>query len=97
MTNCSGRRVDVCAGFWTDEEFRDELASVAAQMAQHVGRTWRPLSDTAVAAQTLYGAPNAGSAWRRGVDYYPEGTLLWLDVDTTIATDAPDSIEQLLA
>ena len=26
-------------------------------MTQHVGRTWRPLLDTAVAAQLLYGAP----------------------------------------
>jgi predicted metalloprotease with PDZ domain len=84
LTEYLGELLPRRAGFWSDEEFRDELASVAAQMAQHVGRTWRPLSDTAVAAQVLYGAPNAGSSWRRGVDYYPEGTLLWLDVDMTI-------------
>jgi predicted metalloprotease with PDZ domain len=84
LTEYLGELLPRRAGFWSDEEFRDELASTAAQMAQHVGRTWRPLSDTAVAAQTLYGAPNAGSSWRRGVDYYPEGTLLWLDVDMTI-------------
>ena len=27
---------------------------------------------------------SAWSSWRRGVDYYDEGELLWLDVDTTI-------------
>jgi predicted metalloprotease with PDZ domain len=32
----------------------------------------------------LYGSPQAGRAWRRSVDFYPEGTLIWLDVDMTI-------------
>ena len=84
LTNYLGELLPWRAGFWSADEFRDELAATAAQMAQHVGRTWRPLSDTAVAAQTLYGSPSAGGAWRRSVDYYPEGTLLWLDVDMTI-------------
>ena len=84
LTEYLGELLPRRAGFWNDEEFRDELASVAAQMAQHVGRNWRPLSDTAIAAQTLYGAPSAGSSVRRSVDYYPEGTLLWLDADMTI-------------
>ena len=84
LTNYLGELLPWRSGFWSADEFRDQLASTAAQMAQHVGRGWRPLSDTAVAAQTLYGAPNAGSSWRRGVDYYPEGTLVWLDADMTI-------------
>jgi predicted metalloprotease with PDZ domain len=53
-------------------------------MEQHTGRTWRPLLDTAVAAQLLYDAPGASTNWRRSVDYYPEGELLWLDADMTI-------------
>ena len=84
LTEYLGELLPWRSGFWTADEYRDELASTAAQMAQHVGRTWRPLSDTAVAAQVLYGSPGAGGAWRRSVDFYPEGTLLWLDVDMTI-------------
>ena len=84
LTNYLGELLPWRSGFWTADEFRDNLAATAAQMAQHVGRTWRPLSDTAVAAQVLYGSPQAGGAWRRSVDFYPEGTLLWLDVDMTI-------------
>jgi predicted metalloprotease with PDZ domain len=42
------------------------------------------LLDTAVAAQLLYEAPGASTNWRRSVDYYPEGELLWLDADMTI-------------
>src|SRR5260370_23492075 len=48
------------------------------------GRTWRPLEDTAVAAQLLYLAPNDYSAYRRSVDYYPEGSLIWLEADVKI-------------
>jgi predicted metalloprotease with PDZ domain len=31
-----------------------------------------------------YEAPGASTNWRRSVDYYPEGELLWLDADMTI-------------
>jgi len=84
LTEYLGELLPWRAGFWSADEFRDELAWTAAQMAQHTGRTWRPLADTAIAAQVLYGSPSAGGAWRRSVDFYPEGTLLWLDADMTI-------------
>jgi predicted metalloprotease with PDZ domain len=48
------------------------------------GRTWRDLQDTAVAAQILYSMPPEGASWRRSVDYYDEGTLIWLEADTII-------------
>jgi predicted metalloprotease with PDZ domain len=32
----------------------------------------------------LYNASNAWSAWRRGVDFYDEGELIWLEADTII-------------
>ena len=56
----------------------------AAEMDHRPGRTWRNLQDTATAAQTLYTTPNDWDNWRRSVDYYAEGELIWLDVDTTI-------------
>src|SRR5206468_5585916 len=43
-----------------------------------------PLADTAIAAQTLYYSPQEWGSWRRSVDYYPEGTLLWLEADVLI-------------
>src|SRR2546428_7201921 len=84
LTNFLGELLPYRSGLINAEEYRDELASTAAGMSQHVGRTWRPLLDTAVAAQVLYGSPGAGMAWRRSVDFYPEGSLVWLDVDMTI-------------
>lgn len=84
LTNFLGELLPYRSGLINAEEYRDELAATAAGMSQHVGRTWRPLLDTAVAAQVLYGSPGAGRAWRRSVDFYPEGSLIWLDVDMTI-------------
>jgi predicted metalloprotease with PDZ domain len=63
---------------------RDVIALEADDMQQHRGRVWRPLSDTAVEASLLYGARPDWEAWRRGVDFYEEGTLIWLEVDALI-------------
>jgi predicted metalloprotease with PDZ domain len=71
-------------GLWTPEEYRDNLASIAANLDRRPGRTWRPLIDTTVAAQLLYNAPSEWEAERRGVDFYDEGWLVWLDADTLI-------------
>ena len=35
-------------------------------------------------AQVLYNTGGGWDNWRRGIDFYAEGDLLWLDVDTTI-------------
>jgi predicted metalloprotease with PDZ domain len=47
------------------------------------GREWRSTDDTAVGISGLQGGA-AWANWRRSADYYPEGDLVWLDVDTTI-------------
>lgn len=72
------------AGFWTPAEFRQSLAMTAAAMDHEAGRTWRSLQDAADMASLLYYVPSAWHNWRRGTDFYPEGVLLWLDVDTKI-------------
>lgn len=72
------------AGIWTQAEYRESLASVASAMENRTGRTWRSLQDTADAAQLLYGSPSDWINYRRATDFYPEGQLLWLDVDTKI-------------
>ncbi len=59
-------------------------AYTAASLDHRSGRAWRPLQDTADAAPFLYGASSAWANWRRGVDFYDEGALIWLEVDTKI-------------
>jgi len=68
----------------TAAQYRDYLASTAAMLDYRPGRTWRDLQDTATAAQILYEASGQWDNWRRNTDYYAEGDLVWLDVDTTI-------------
>jgi len=84
LTQYLGDVLAARSGIETDSQYRDALAHSAATLDYRPGRTWRDLQDTATAAQILYGAANEWDNWRRDVDYYPEGELIWLDVDTTI-------------
>ncbi len=84
LTTYLGNILTARSELWTPEQYREELAMTAAYLNIEPGRTWRPLEDTAVAAQLLYGARSGWGSWRRSVDYYPEGDLIWLDADVTI-------------
>jgi predicted metalloprotease with PDZ domain len=84
LTEYMGEVLTPRSALWTPEQYRDWLAITAASLDNEYGRRWRPLEDTAVAAQLLYSAPEDYNAYRRNVDYYPEGTLIWLDADVTI-------------
>jgi predicted metalloprotease with PDZ domain len=84
LTEYLGEVLTRRSGLWSPEDYREYLASTAADMDNTYGRRWRALEDTAVAAQLLYEAGNDYGNYRRSVDYYPEGSLIWLDVDVTI-------------
>ncbi|HUP03114.1 MAG TPA: hypothetical protein VMU19_03945 [Bryobacteraceae bacterium] len=86
LTNYLGEVLAARSGLRTSQEFLDSLAKTAAEMDNQGGRSWRPLQDTAVDAQVLYGADEDYRNYRRDVDFYPEGTLVWLDVDVQIRT-----------
>jgi predicted metalloprotease with PDZ domain len=84
LTEYLGTILTARCGLWTPEETRDYLALMADLMQSHKGRTWRPLIDTSVAAPLNHFSTNQWQAWHRGVDYYDEGTLIWLEADTRI-------------
>ncbi|HYT91658.1 MAG TPA: hypothetical protein VEL76_23295 [Gemmataceae bacterium] len=84
LTQYLGAVLTVRCGLWTEEQFRDNLAQIADWAQNQRGRTWRNLEDTAVAAQLLFYARGDWASWRRSVDFYDEGILLWLEVDTLI-------------
>ncbi len=84
LTEYLGDMLTARSGLWTDDQYREALANSAAMLDNRPGRTWRDLQDTATAAQTLYETSGQWGNWRRSVDYYPEGELLWLQVDTMI-------------
>ncbi len=86
LTNYLGWLLAVRTGLYTPEEGRDYLAMTAARMTNVKARGWRPLDDTAAAASTLFDATGSWRSARRSVDFYDEGTLLWLEVDVLIRT-----------
>jgi predicted metalloprotease with PDZ domain len=84
LTEYLGYVLTARSGLQSPDEFRDSVAAVASVLEHKSGRTWRPLQDTATMAGQLYNAPGEWSNYRRGVDFYDEGVLLWLEVDTII-------------
>ncbi|HEY7087461.1 MAG TPA: PDZ domain-containing protein [Tepidisphaeraceae bacterium] len=84
LTDYLGLVLAARSGLWTEEQFREDLALTAAGLDIQGGRNWRPLADTAVAAQELYHSPREGRARRRGTDFYPESALIWLEADVII-------------
>ncbi len=90
LTEYLGQILTARSGLLTPEQYREQLAITAAAMDLQAGRSWRPLADTAVAAQLLYEARADWAAWRRGVDFYPESELLWLEADTVIRRQTRD-------
>ena len=84
LTNYLGSVLAARSGLWTQKDYKEQLAVKASTLDYTPGRKWRPLVDTAVSAQILYESSSAWSNWRRGVDFYPEGELIWLEADVLI-------------
>src|SRR5690348_14647936 len=90
LTVYLGDMLTARSGLWSPDTWRDVVAYRAAAMACRTGRDWRPLIDTTVAAQLVYGSTMRWSNWRRQTDFYREGQLLWLAVDAKIRTMSHD-------
>ena len=85
LTEYLGDVLAARSGIWDASVYRARLATVYGYLNDlRPGRTWRDLQDTATAAQILYAAGGGYDNFRRNVDYYDEGELLWLEVDLTI-------------
>ena len=84
LTEYFGNVLTARSGTITPDQYHQLLALDAATMDHRPGRSWRPLQDTADEAQILYYAPRQWQTWRRVQDFYTEGELIWLDVDTKL-------------
>ena len=84
LTEYLGEVLTARSGLWTAEQYRESVAETAAMLDHRAGRSWRPLEDTARSVQLLRLQGPAWQSWRRSLDYYPEGVLIWLEVDTII-------------
>jgi len=88
LTEYLGPLLAARSGLWSPEQYREALARTAADLDHRTGRNWRPLEDTARSVQILRMMGSQWESWRRGLDYYPEGELIWLEVDATIRQQA---------
>jgi len=84
LTSYLGDMLSARSGIRTPDQFRDNLASMAARLDHVPGRTWRNLQDTADGVPSMQGAPPQWESWRRTVDYYDEDVLNFLWADTII-------------
>ena len=84
LTDYLGDLLAERSGLLSQEQYRESLAVTAASLDHRSGRSWRPLEDTGRSVQILRLMGPQWSNWRRGLDYYPEGELIWLEVDSII-------------
>ncbi|HCT60222.1 MAG TPA: M61 family peptidase [Acidobacterium sp.] len=95
MTQYWGNVLTARAGMRTPEQTRDIFARVAAGFEASKGRDWRPLVDTTNQPIISQRTPVSWVSWQRPEDYYTEGELIWLSVDTKIRqlTDDKKSLD----
>ncbi|MDP8990953.1 MAG: M61 family peptidase [Acidobacteriota bacterium] len=84
LTEYLGSVLAARSGLEAPDLFRDRLAYVAAHLEHESGRGWRSLADTSISGQLLFDARTDYAALRRGLDFYGEGQLVWLEVDTLL-------------
>jgi predicted metalloprotease with PDZ domain len=85
LTNYLGAVLATRSGLWSEDFGLQSWASLAANMDRNrAGRTWRALEDTTEQPLITARRPLSWLSWQRTEDYYTEGELLWLDIDTRI-------------
>jgi predicted metalloprotease with PDZ domain len=72
------------SGLWSAELTREAIALCAATQDIRTGGRWRPMCDTTRDPIIAARNPLPWPSWQRSEDYYLEGALIWLDVDTRL-------------
>lgn len=85
MNQYLGDLLSFRAGIRDPKDYPEYLASIYAEMDTETGRATTPIIDLTAGAPYYYvsGGPY-GAMRRRAGDFYTEGELMWLDVDTII-------------
>ena len=84
QTEFWGRVLAARAGLRDRQQTLDKLAMDAATVADRAGRSWKNLEDSTNDAIYMAGHHVSWRDWQRREDYYPEGVILWLDVDARL-------------
>jgi predicted metalloprotease with PDZ domain len=84
QTQYWGQVLAARSGLWTHEMALGALAQTAASYDIRRGRNWRSMSDTTRDPIIAARSPIPWASWQRSEDYYSEGQLVWLEIDTLI-------------
>jgi len=90
QTQYYGEVLAARSGLWSSQQALDTLARTAAIYDNRPGGRWRTLSDTTKDPIIASRQPLPWPSWQRSEDYYSEGQLLWLAVDTLIREQSDD-------
>ncbi len=72
------------SGLVSKADTLDAYANIAANLDNREGRTWRPMGDTTNDPVISPRAPKGWVSWQRSEDYYNEGLLIWMEVDSIL-------------
>jgi len=84
QTDYWGEVLAARSGLKTLQQALDGMAATAAYYANEAGRQWRNVEDTTNDEIINPRRPMSWRNYQRYEDYYREGALIWLDVDTLI-------------
>ena len=84
QTQYWGNVLSTRSGLVPAQHALDALARTAAICEHRAGRRWRSVSDTTRDPIIASRGPLPWVSWQRSEDYYSEGQLMWLDVDTLL-------------
>jgi len=72
------------SGLVSKQDTLDQIASTAAFYDTNPARAWRDLVDTTNDPVIASRRPKGWTSWQRSEDYYSEGQLVWLEVDSIL-------------
>lgn len=72
------------AGMVSKQDTLDQYASIMANLDYTAGRRWRPLIDTTNDPILSGRRPKGWTSYQRSEDYYNEGLLVWMQVDSIL-------------
>jgi predicted metalloprotease with PDZ domain len=72
------------SGIVTKQDTLDAYAAIAATLDTRRAREWRPLVDTTNDPIISARRPKGWTSWQRSEDYYNEGLLIWMEVDSIL-------------
>jgi predicted metalloprotease with PDZ domain len=84
QTEFWGRVLAARAGLRDRQQTLDKIALDADAVANFRGRSWKTLQDGTHDATYMAGHHVAWRDWQGRENYYPEGVLLWLDVEARL-------------